>query len=144
MTIQTSLVPHVIDALITKFQTMSIAGLVDSQGNPIQTLPVYDGYPGPSWETPFVAVGGAAGPTARSRQAWMSLGQNMPGPAKDERGEIYCMAKAIAGGDGWTGDGTGADAQKAARDNAYVIVAAAEAALRSDVQLLGLGGAAAG
>lgn len=144
MTIQTSLVPHLIDALISKFSTMTVTGLTDSSGNPMQTLPVYDGYPGPNFEDAFVCVGGLPQPTARSRQTWMSLGQNMPGPAKDEKGEIYCMAMAAAGGDGWTGDGTGADAQKIARDNAYAIVAAAENALRSDLTLLGLGGAAAG
>ena len=146
MAITTSLVNHVVDALITKFEGLSVPTLTDSQGNPIPLI-TYDGYPGANYEDCFICVGGSPLPTARARQQWMSLGQGPPGtaPAKDENVEIVCYAQAATGAGGDPNPTSTTDnSQQLARNNAYAIVAAVESALRSDTQLIGLGGAAAG
>lgn len=146
MTVTTTLTPHVIDALITKFEGMTVSGLTDAQGNTLP-LTVYDGYPGESYEDSFIVVGGAPTPTARVRQHFASLGQGPPGiaPAKDEEGEIVCYAQSATGSISDPNPSSTVDqSQKIARDNAYAIVAAVETSIRTDTQLLGLGGAAAG
>ena len=139
---QTTLVPHVIDALVSLFESMTVS-ITDAQGNPI-SLVVYDGYPGPNFEDTFVSVGGTLQPTARARQQPAALGQPNNMSALDENVEILCYAQAGTGG-GADADpvaGTNDDSQKLCRDNAYAIVQAADTALRANAGLDGLGGAA--
>jgi len=153
MAAKVSLVPHVIDALLTKFRALSVT-ITDAQGQTLPKTPiVYDGLPPAGFDDVVICVGGGLDPTADSNQTWASLGQ--PGavggaPARDERAIVRCYASSFIGGDDTSAQDNAtitdsiSDAQKKARDNAYSIVNAAEVALRSDPQLLGLGGAAPG
>lgn len=136
MAVKTSLVPEVIDYLLAMFRGLDVPDLVDATG---QTLPlrVYDGYPGTNLEDAFVSIGGGYDPTATGVQEFISLGQPLNAPSRDERVEIHCYASSFIGGDddgGASGTST-SDAQYLARTNVYLIVSAVEAALRTDPQL---------
>lgn len=145
MTAKVSLVPNVIDALLTKIRGLT-ATVLDAEGNSIPIL-VFDGYPGSNLEDTFVSVGGGMDPTAESHEQFISLGQ--PGavggaPARDETATIRIYVQAYVGGADETGQSAPDDAQKTARDHAYTIVSALAVSLRGDPQLTGLGGAVAG
>lgn len=147
MTVHVTAVPNVIDALLTKFRGLSVA-ITDAEGNVLPKTPiVFDGLPVAGLDDVIVSVGGGPDPTGESHQTWGALGQ--PGsvggaPARDETAIIRCYASSYVGGADEDGAASPNDAQKAARDNAYAIVKAAEVSLRNDPQLLGLGGAAVG
>lgn len=115
----TSAIPDLIDALVALART----ALPD-------TL-VFDGIGATDDPGDFLMIGvedpdieGAAF-SADVKQDWAAMGPNAP---RDEEGDITCVALA------WVGE-SGSDGQKAARDAAYAITAALEAALRVDVTL---------
>ena len=114
----TSAVPAVIDALVTLART---------------TLPdalVFDGIGVTNDPGDFLMIGvedpdieGAAF-SADSKQEWANANYT----ARDEEGDITCVALA------WVGE-SGDEGQKAARDAAYAITAALEAALHPNPTL---------
>lgn len=136
MAVKVSLVPEVIDYLLGMFRGLTVPDLVDAVGNPLDLL-VYDGYPGTDLEDTFVAIGGGYDPTAMGTQEFISLGQPTNAPSRDERVEIRCYATSFVGGADDGGASGQSDAQYLARTNVYRILAAIEAALRTDPQLGG-------
>lgn len=131
MTVLTTSVPNVIDAILHKIRGLAVC-------DPKTGCQVLDGPP-PGPETPdlYVTIGGDVDPTIDGQQDWMSLGA-VPGtaPALDERYLLNGYIYAYCGG---ADDGSGlasSDAQKTARDSAYAVFAAIEAALRVDPCLI--------
>ncbi len=125
MTVVVSSFPDVVDALLSK-----IRGLAAVTGA-VPPVTVYDGFSGPNVPDVFVQVGGEAEPTADGAQDWAVLGDF----DRDERYVVNCYVFAFVGGSDDSGTSGAGDAQKTARDRAFVIVHAIETALRSDPTL---------
>ena len=108
----TSVVPALIDALVTNARTA------------LPALNVYDGFGVTDYPGDFLMIGvndpngSDFTDSADSQQAWA----NANGTARDETGQVWCVAFS------WTGDTN----QKAARDAAFATVSAVENMLRSD------------
>lgn len=132
MAVQTTVYPDVVDALLLMFRTLALASPTD--GVPV---PVYDGFSGPGYPNLFVQIGGEPEPVGDGRQEWISLGSSNGGvPAsRDEFVSIHCYVYSVIGGDDDLAQDGASDAQKTARDNAFFVVRAIEAALRNDVFL---------
>lgn len=131
--------PAVIDALLTRWATLTIA-YPTAAATP-DALALTDGWPGTYQPQLIVAVGGTPEYTADGKQEWAGLGAFR----KWERYSVHCLATAWLGGDGGTPEAT-SDMQKAARDMAFAAVHAVEANVLADPTLGGqfpLGGWAA-
>lgn len=106
--------PAVIDLLLAGIQQVCTA--VD----PTAALP--DGWPGPTQAKTIVTIGGTSAPTAEGAQDWAYLGAL----SREELYDVVLIVSVTIGGDGLRSLVAGADAQKAARDLAYLQMAAIE------------------
>ena len=129
MAVSTSSYDVVLDALIAMLRA-----LPSTSGNP--PVAVYDGPPGPNEPDLFVSIAGN-GETIGGPQEWASLGGTTGAPARDEHYVIDGFVFSIVGGDNVSGVTGISDAQKSARDAAYVIFHDFESALRLDPKLSG-------
>lgn len=111
----TSVVPALIDALVTQARTN------------LPSTNVYDGFGNTQDPGDFLMIGvedpdtDNAAFSADTKQAWAHANYT----TRDESGEITCVALS------WNGNGD----QKAARDGAYAIAAAVETFLRANPAL---------
>lgn len=116
----TSVVPALIDALVTAFQAA------------MPTVSVRDGFTVTGDTGDFLMVGSddpdseTSAESATVEQAWAHANST----ARDERGEVNCVALS------WNGDTN----QKTVRDSVYAIVAAVENVLRADPTVGGVPG----
>jgi hypothetical protein len=95
---------------------------------------VYDGIQGPNSPDLYVAVGGMSEPTEEGTVEWAELGAD----AQWEDYEVQSYIYSWVGGDDNFGQGSNGndavnDAQKTARDNAFTVYNAINAALLADV-----------
>jgi hypothetical protein len=129
VTVLTTSIPHAIDAILALVRALNMK--VDN--DPIE---IFDGLAGPNVPDIFVQIGGVEQVTADGTQQWHSLGST-PGiaPPRDENYQIRCGVFAYIGGAD-ADVSTASDAQKAARDIAFTVLAAIETGLRTNPKLL--------
>lgn len=120
----TTTMPAVIDGLLKLFRGLT-AVTSDT------TVYVFDGLPADGQYDKFIQIGGVDPITADGHQDWASLGVASGAPTRDENYVINCYVSCYVGGTDATVSAI-SDAQKAARDQAFTLVAAMEAGLRAD------------
>lgn len=113
--------PQVIDLLLTGIR----AAVAD------QSIAVTDGFPGPGEPTVIVSVGGTSDATTDGQKTWAYLGAHRMW----EKYKVGITVSVVYGGDGQQAEVAGADAQKAARDMAFLVVHAIENFLVADPTL---------
>lgn len=124
----TSTIQAVLVGLIAKFNTLTFTGLTTNDPNVV----VYDGFPGPNQPDNLIVVGGTPNNTVDGGQTYAGLGAQV----KYEDYEVECFISCWVGGDDSQGQQGASDAQNTARNNAFLILAQIEAALKSDLRLL--------